>query len=56
MADIGPVPDIDPVAMGRLRDAALDEIVAALNGPNPVWHDMGLPPALTCDGAGATGP
>jgi hypothetical protein len=56
MADVGPVPDIDPVAMGRLRDADLGAIMATLNGPNPCWQDMNLPPALTCDGAGGTGP
>ena len=42
--------DTDPVAMGRLRDAALDAIVAQLAGPNPHPADMNLPPALTQDG------
>jgi hypothetical protein len=49
MAD-GLVPDVDAVAMGRLRHTELAAIEAQLNGPNPHVGDMDLPPALTEDG------
>jgi hypothetical protein len=42
---------IDPVAAGQQRDADLQETINALNAPNPVLDDMGLPPALMEDGA-----
>jgi hypothetical protein len=51
MADVGMVPDVDPVAAGARRDAGLAEIMAALAAPNPHGADMGLPAALTDDGA-----
>lgn len=45
-----PVPDTDPVAMGQLRDASLQETIDALAAPNPHGADMGLPDALCDDG------
>jgi hypothetical protein len=52
MADMqtGPVPDIDAVAMGRLRDQALAETEAQLAAPNPHGTDMQLPRPLLEDG------
>jgi hypothetical protein len=50
MADAGPAPEVDPVAMGRLRDAALAEVGAQLSAPNPHLGEMVLPGALLDDG------
>lgn len=47
----GEVPDIDPVAMGRLKDAELAQIIDQMNAPNPALTDMNLPPGLLEDGA-----
>jgi hypothetical protein len=46
----GPARDVDPVAMGRVRDAGLAVTMAQLAAPNPHGTDMDLPAALTDDG------
>src|SRR5215831_20679649 len=51
MADVGPVPDVDPVAAGQQRDADLAAIEAQLTGPNPHSMEMDLPAGLKDDGA-----
>ena len=51
MADIGPVPDVDPVEAGRQYQAEQQVIIDALNARNPHTSDLGLPLALQDDGS-----